>query len=288
MPATYDADVLVVALGADYDLDATPGLAEAGNEFYSVAGARGCGRPPRLPGGRVVIGVTGAPFKCPPAPSESRAAAARLLHGAGVREPADHVRHAVPARFRRRPRRPRRRRRVRRARHRVHPRPPRSALDVRAAGRARDGTELPFDLFLGRSAAPRAAGRRSRRHDRGRVHPGRTRGRSRPYPGVYAVGDVASVGTPKAGVFAEGAARVVAPALIAELRGARSPSPTRPRPCYIEFGADRVAASTSTSSPAPSPTGVQGAVRGPRAEKEAFGPTRRARWFGLHEEPEAR
>ena len=34
----YDADVLVVALGADYDLAATPGLAEAGNEFYSVAG----------------------------------------------------------------------------------------------------------------------------------------------------------------------------------------------------------------------------------------------------------
>lgn len=36
---TYDADILVVALGADYDLDATPGLAEGGNEFYSVAGA---------------------------------------------------------------------------------------------------------------------------------------------------------------------------------------------------------------------------------------------------------
>jgi len=35
----YEADVLVVALGADYDLDTTPGLAEAGNEFYSVAGA---------------------------------------------------------------------------------------------------------------------------------------------------------------------------------------------------------------------------------------------------------
>jgi sulfide:quinone oxidoreductase len=36
---TYEADVLVVALGADYDLDATPGLAEGGHEFYSVAGA---------------------------------------------------------------------------------------------------------------------------------------------------------------------------------------------------------------------------------------------------------
>src|SRR5262245_15459556 len=35
---TYEADFLIVALGADYDIDATPGLA-ASNEFYSVAGA---------------------------------------------------------------------------------------------------------------------------------------------------------------------------------------------------------------------------------------------------------
>ena len=34
-----EADVLVVALGADYDVEATPGLATAGNEFYSLAGA---------------------------------------------------------------------------------------------------------------------------------------------------------------------------------------------------------------------------------------------------------
>ena len=33
--ATYHADVLVIALGADYDIPATPGLSEAGNEFYS-------------------------------------------------------------------------------------------------------------------------------------------------------------------------------------------------------------------------------------------------------------
>ena len=36
---TYEADFVVIALGADYDMDATPGLAEGGNEFYSVAGA---------------------------------------------------------------------------------------------------------------------------------------------------------------------------------------------------------------------------------------------------------
>ena len=35
---THDCDYLVIALGADYDLAATPGL-EGANEFYSVAGA---------------------------------------------------------------------------------------------------------------------------------------------------------------------------------------------------------------------------------------------------------
>ena len=38
--------MLVVALGADYDIDATPGLAEGGNEFYSVAGAERLARDP--------------------------------------------------------------------------------------------------------------------------------------------------------------------------------------------------------------------------------------------------
>ena len=40
--ATYDADILVVALGADYDVAATPGLAEDGYEFYSRRGRRAC------------------------------------------------------------------------------------------------------------------------------------------------------------------------------------------------------------------------------------------------------
>ena len=67
----HEADVLVIALGADYDMDATPGLAEGGNEFYSVAGAeRLAGIIPTFSRGHAVIGVCGAPFKCPPAPSE--------------------------------------------------------------------------------------------------------------------------------------------------------------------------------------------------------------------------
>ena len=36
---SYDADILVVALGAEYDMDAVPGFAEGGLEYYSIAGA---------------------------------------------------------------------------------------------------------------------------------------------------------------------------------------------------------------------------------------------------------
>src|SRR3989339_706881 len=73
----HEADVLVVALGADYDVDATPGLAEGGNEFYSFSGAERLREViPSFSKGRAIVGVTSAPFKCPPAPSE----AALLLH----------------------------------------------------------------------------------------------------------------------------------------------------------------------------------------------------------------
>ena len=74
---TFDADVLVVALGADYDLAATPGLVEGGHEFYSVPGALAVRDVlQRFERGHAIIGVCGKSFKCPPAPSET----AFLLH----------------------------------------------------------------------------------------------------------------------------------------------------------------------------------------------------------------
>src|SRR5262249_17445408 len=69
---TFDADILVVALGADGAAAATRGLVEGGNEYYSVAGAKTLREVlPRFERGAAIIGVTSAPFKCPPAPSEA-------------------------------------------------------------------------------------------------------------------------------------------------------------------------------------------------------------------------
>ena len=83
----YEADILVVALGADYDMGATPGP-RRGRQRVLLGGRSGAdaGAARGVRGGRAVVGVCGAPFKCPPAPSE----AALLLHddlsARGVRE----------------------------------------------------------------------------------------------------------------------------------------------------------------------------------------------------------
>lgn len=72
-------DFLVIALGADLNLAAVPGLAEAAHTFYTVEGAQRL-KPvlDRFSGGDVAILIPKAPFKCPPAPYE----AALLLHAA--------------------------------------------------------------------------------------------------------------------------------------------------------------------------------------------------------------
>jgi sulfide:quinone oxidoreductase len=282
----HEADALVVALGADYDVAATPGLAEAGNEFYSVAGAERLAEiVPTFSSGRVVIGVADAPFKCPPAPSEC----ALLLHddltARGVRDaceisfvlplgtpvpPSPETSAALLEAFSERGIEFVGGRRV-------------SSLDpARKVALLDDGGELPYDLFLGvpKHRAPDVV------IDSGMTENGyvpvesatlRTR-----FPGVYAVGDVATAGVPKAGVFAEGAARVVARGLIAEWADGEQPGPYDGRgSCYIEFGAGRVGRVDIDFLSGPSRTGVFNAPSTELvAEKELFGSSRRVRWFG--------
>jgi sulfide:quinone oxidoreductase len=283
----HEADVLVLALGADYDMDATPGLAEGGNEFYSVAGAeRLAGILPTFSQGRVVIGVCGAPFKCPPAPSECALLLDDELTARGVRDaceisfviplgtpvpPSPETSAALIDEFAARDITLIAGRRV-------------SALDpTRSVAVLDDGSELAFDLFLGvpKHRAPDVVIASGMTED-GYIPVNSATLQTR-FPGVYAVGDVATAGVPKAGVFAEGAARVVARTVIARLRGGEPPGPHLGRgTCYIEFGAGRVGSvdidflsgptRTGTFNP-PSPAKV--------AEKEHFGSSRRARWFGL-------
>jgi sulfide:quinone oxidoreductase len=62
------------------------------------------------------------------------------------------------------------------------------------------------------------------------------------YEGVYAVGDVAAVGTPRAGVFAEGQAAVAAQHIAATIRGDISDAEYGGRGvCYLEMGDGEIA-----------------------------------------------
>jgi sulfide:quinone oxidoreductase len=282
----HEGDVLVIALGADYDMDATRGLADVGNEFYSVAGAQRLAEVlPTFSHGRAIVGVCGAPFKCPPAPSECALLLHDYLSAQGVRDdceislvmpfgspvpPSPDTSRALLAAF---------------AERGIEFVPDRrvSSLDPgRRVAVLDDGNELPYDLFLGvpKHRAPDVVIASGMSED-GYV-PVSSRTLETRFPGVYAVGDVATIGVPKAGVFAEGAARVVAASLIASVRGGEQPGAYDGRgACYVEFGAGRVGRVDVDFLSGPKPTGTflepSSALV---AEKQHFGSSRRARWFG--------
>ncbi len=282
----FDGDVMVVALGADLEPGATPGLVEFGQEFYTPEGAS------RLrdvlatfASGHVVVGVTSSPFKCPPAPSE----AALLLHDLfttrGIR-PKCSISLVMPLPSP------------------VPPSPQASAVLLEAfsergiewhpnriverlegspaAAVFSDGTSMPFDLFLGvpRHRVPHVVATSGLSVDGWiPVDPATLR---TAYDDVYAVGDVTSVGTPKAGVFAEGQAAVVAAQLVARHRGdATSPTYAGRGVCYLEFGRDQVGKVDVTFQSGRAPVGaLEGPSEAIAREKEGFGATRVERWFG--------
>jgi len=145
-----------------------------------------------------------------------------------------------------------------------------------------DGSEMPYVLFLGVPVhrVPQVV-RESGLVDDAWITVDKKTLETR-FPDVYAVGDVNGVGTPKAGVFAEGAARVVAAAIIAKLRGGEAPAAyTGAGSCYIEFGDERVGRVDVNFLGGPKPTGTfQAPSDALVEEKIRFGSSRARRWFG--------
>jgi len=282
---THDADILVIALGADYDVSKNPGVVLGANEFYSLEGATHLRAV--LPGfrkGHAVVGVCGAPYKCPPAPSECALMLHDYLLGHGARAdctitlvnplpspvpPSPETSKALIAAF---------------AERQIEYIPSHRVASVDAGRHVvtlDDGRELPCDLFLGvpKNCAPQVVVATGLTVD-GWVtvdpHTLETK-----YPDVYAIGDLANTGAPKAGVFAEGTARTVGANLIAKINGEE---PTAKNPgagsCYIEFGGDRIARVDVDFFSGPKPTGTFHAPsEALRIDKEEFGSHRRKRWF---------
>jgi sulfide:quinone oxidoreductase len=283
---TFDADILVVALGADLDPAATPGLLEGGHEFYTVEGAFALRDVlDAFEGGRVVVGVTSAPFKCPPAPSETALMMHDFLTRRGLRErstislvmplgvpipPSPAASAALLVAFEERG---------------IHWYPDRAVRETDAARKVAilsDGTELPYDLFLGipRHRVPSVVKESGMTVD-GWI-PVDSLTLETTFPGVYAVGDVTSVGTPKAGVFSEGQAAVVADRIAAVIRGtAASATYGGNGMCYLAFGSDEVARVDVTFLKGQAPFGgYEEPSRALAADKVEFGASRIRRWFG--------
>ena len=283
---TYEADVLVVALGADLAPAATPGLLEHGHEFYTPAGANGLRDViAGFAGGNLVVGVLGGFFKCPPAPYET----AFLMHDHlvrnGLREKSS-ITVVTPM-----------------------PKPIPISDDVSNAiiellderdiayshatwterldpgvAHLRGGGEVPFDLFLGVPVhvAPKVVVESGLTEEDGWIAVDKATLATK-FPDVYAVGDVASAPVPRAGLIAEGEASTVADVLLHRFGDGPAPDPFPGQiRCFVEMGGDTISKVDVNflSGPAPvalfSPPSVESA-----AEKKAFAAYRRERWFGL-------
>jgi sulfide:quinone oxidoreductase len=282
----FEADVLVVGLGAELDPAATPGLVEGGHEFYTNAGAFAVRDVlAAFPGGRVVVGVTSTPFKCPPAPSETALLVDEFLTERGLRDsseitlvmplpvpvpPSPEASQVILSAF---------------ADRGITWVPSRlvTGLDPqRRVALLSEGEELPYDLFLGvpKHRAPQVV------LDSGLAVDGwipvNPRTLETAYADVYAVGDVTSVGTPKAGIFAEGQAGVVAERIAARMRAGESTAEYDGRGiCYMEFGGDQVAKVDVTFVSGSAPVGaMEGPSQALAADKLDFGTDRVRRWFG--------
>jgi len=255
---TQRGDYLVIALGADYDMAAVPGLGSAAHEFYTLEGAaRLCPALRNFSGGDLVVLVPRAPFKCPPAPYEG----AMLMHHAftekGVRdkvriafytiegapmatagpEMSQFVRGELASRD-----------------IAYHPGKKTTGVDgTRRAVKFEDGSEAQFDLLVAvpPHVAPKVVRDAGLPNQSGWIpaDPGTLKvARDSAFHAIYAIGDVSVVPLPgrykpdmplvlpKAGTIADAQGRCVASQIAAETLGRQAEPFGGIGTCYIETG----------------------------------------------------
>jgi sulfide:quinone oxidoreductase len=287
---TWEADFLVVALGAEPRPDLVAGMAEHTYDVWEAArvpAARAALE--AFAGGRVCVVIAGAPYKCPPAPYECALLLDEWLRERGLRERTELV--------------------VSTFQPILLPNAGRAgsawlgdqlaARGIEAqAGRAverfeaglvvyEDG-ELEAELVIGvpPHRPPAVVAESALAGDGGWVwvDPGTL---ATAYPGVFAVGDVTQIKLanglplPKAGIIAELEGTRVAAAIAADVRGEGAPAPFDGRGhCFLELGRASATLIEGEFYAEPEPS-VQ--IREPSArnaeEKRRFETERLARWF---------
>ena len=285
----FPYDYLVVALGADLDPAAVPGFVESGgHEFYSMRGAEALGPVLReFTAGRLVLGILRPPYKCPPAPYEVACQLDEFYRARGVRD-AIRLSMVIPA-----------------------PRPvpnpdvsdmletllvehdvellashPIKSIDAPGWRVLTTQGTVEYDLFVGVPVhVPPPVVARSAVSDGGFVTVDRDTLETS-VPGVFAVGDVTTIpvgdkAVPKAGAFAEDAARTVVSEILRREGLAKERVPFAAHgACYVELGSGKVAKIDADYLGADQPRAV---VSGPsetlHPDKERFATSHRDRWF---------
>jgi len=248
------ADYLVIALGADVNMGAIPGLAESAETYYTLPGAIRLKRVlEEFKGGEVVHLIPRGPFKCPPAPYEG----AFLLHeyfrkrsvlvkeslytveGAPMATAGPEIGQFVVGELEKRN---------------IKWNPLKRTQRVDAVSKTihfEEGTAVPFDLLIAvpPHEPPKVVKDSGLSGPSGWIPSDPKTLRHKDHANVFVIGDVAGVSLPgrfkpdaplalpKAGIFAERQGRVVAANIAAEISG----RPTKEEFngegfCFIEMG----------------------------------------------------
>jgi len=259
-------DYLILAPGAELRPEALPGLASAGHNLYTVDGAVALNADlSRFAGGRLVILVGAMPFKCPAAPYEAALLLEARLRAQGLRDRAEVALYT--------------------------PEPQPMPVAGPALGAAvRDMlTSRGIDYFPGHKPVAVEPQSRTIRFESGavakydlhayvpphaapafvvdaglapvggwvKVDP---KTLATPFERIWAVGDVTGIplangkSLPKAGVFAEGQADVVARNIAALVRGAAPAAQFGGEgACFVEMGEGRAGFATGNFYATPDP-----------------------------------
>jgi sulfide:quinone oxidoreductase len=242
-----EADALVVALGSSLAVDKVPGFAEnALNVYDADAIPESAAILEKFDGGRLVIGIFGTPYKCPPAPYEMALLASEYFKKRGIEVEitlftplpmslpilGDEGCNVIEGRL---------------SEHGITFLPNHHATAVEQQQVIFSNKTIPYDLLIG--IAPHRCPEvvinsgLTRGSDWVQVNP---RTLATQFPAVYAVGDVAQVmmangkPLPKAGIFAEGEAKVAARRIAATLEG-KEPKAIYEGTggCFLEVGGGR-------------------------------------------------
>jgi sulfide:quinone oxidoreductase len=283
-----EADAMVVALGAQLNVDKIPGFRDHALNVYDIDAIPESAKVlENFKGGRVVIGIFGTPYKCPPAPFEMALLMAEYFERRQIQAEltlftplpmslpilGDEGCNAIESRLEAKG---------------IHFFPNHHAQAVEAGQVVFANKVMPFDLLIGvaphrcpevvvRSGLTRGA-------DWVQVNP---RTLATPFPSVYAVGDVAQVmmangkPLPKAGIFAQGQAKIVARRVAATLDGKEPKAIYEGKGgCFLEVGGGKAVMVEGDFLASSGPqVAVTEASKSRYKEKKKFESRRLAKWF---------